>query len=73
MIGVPDQLVLSMAGRRDKFFRQADDRSGLLDPIMCKNSRGKLRKPLGKPLGLVIGDEDPDFSDFVERCLVWNP
>jgi len=40
---------------------------------MCKNSRGKLRKPMGKPLALVIGDEDPDFTDFVERCLMWNP
>ena len=29
---------------------------------MCKNSRGKLRKPMGKPLALVIGDEDPDFT-----------
>ena len=33
---------------------------------MVKNSRGKLRKPYGKPLELVIGDEDPDFNDFVE-------
>lgn len=30
-----------------------------------KNSRGKYRKILGKPLDLVIGDEDPDFNDFV--------
>lgn len=40
---------------------------------MLKNSRGKLRKPKGKPLKLVMGDEDPDFLDFVERCLDWNP
>lgn len=32
---------------------------------MLKNSRGKLRKPLGKPLNLIIGDEDPDFLDFL--------
>ena len=32
---------------------------------MMKNSRGKLRKPLGKTLKLVMGEEDPDFLDFV--------
>ena len=31
---------------------------------MLKNSRGKLRKPNGKPLDYVIGDEDEDFNDF---------
>ena len=34
---------------------------------MLKNSRGKLRKPNGKPLDYVIGDEDEDFNDFVAR------
>lgn len=32
---------------------------------MLKNSRGKLRKPRGKPLKIVVGDEDLDFLDFV--------
>lgn len=40
---------------------------------MVKNSRGKLRKPRGKTLKLVMGEEDPDFLDFVEKCLDWNP
>jgi len=40
---------------------------------MMKNSRGKLRKPLGKPLQLVIGEEDPDFTSFVSACLEWDP
>jgi dual specificity tyrosine-phosphorylation-regulated kinase 2/3/4 len=40
---------------------------------MLKNSRGKLRKPFGKPLKLIIGNEDPDFLDFVEKCLEWDP
>lgn len=72
MVGIPDQNVLSMSSRKDKFFNKGADGS-ILEPIMCKNSRGKLRKPMGKPLGLVIGDEDPDFTDFVEKCLCWNP
>lgn len=40
---------------------------------MYKNSRGKLRRPGGKPLDLVLGNEDPDFTDFVQRCLVMDP
>lgn len=72
MVGVPDHAVLAMSTRKDKFFNLSADACSL-EPVMCKNSRGKLRKPLGKPLSLVIGDEDPDFTEFVERCLVWNP
>ena len=72
MVGIPNPTVLAMSTRKEKFFTKAPDGS-LLEPIMCKNSRGKLRKTMGKPLALVIGDEDPDFTDFVERCLIWNP
>merc|ERR1719223_2344552 len=57
-----------------KFFQKIGSQQGTkLEPIMLKNSRGKLRKPNGKPLDFVIGDEDPDFNDFVARCLDWNP
>ena len=61
MLGVPDSTVLSMSSRKDKFMTQQADGIST-EPIMCKNSRGKLRKPMGKPLALVIGDEDPDFT-----------
>lgn len=40
---------------------------------MKENSRGKLRKPLGKPVEMILGDEDPDFTDFVKKCLSWDP
>lgn len=32
-----------------------------------------MRKPLGKPIDMIIGDEDPDYIDFVKKCLVWDP
>ena len=38
-----------------------------------KNSRGKYRKLNGKPLDLVMGVEDPDFNDFVQKCLILDP
>ncbi len=40
---------------------------------MVKNSRGKLRKPQGKTIFMVVGDEDMDFIDFIEKCLIWDP
>ena len=40
---------------------------------MRKNSRGKYRKLNGKPLDLVMGVEDPDFNDFVQKCLILDP
>lgn len=40
---------------------------------MLKNSRGKLRKPKGKPLDIILGDEDDDFLDFCKKCLDINP
>lgn len=72
MIGVPGKDVLAISERKMKFFTVAPDQTTLL-PIMMKNSRGYLRKPMGKPLPLVMGDEDPDFTDFVEKCLEWDP
>jgi len=40
---------------------------------MLKNSKGKYRKPNGRTLDDVVGDEDPDFLDFLKKCLVWDP
>lgn len=71
MVDVPDEATLKVSTRKEKFFKKGLD--GSLEPIMMLNSRGRLRKPLGKPLALVIGDEDPDFTDFVTKCLQWDP
>jgi len=64
MVGMPKDDVLAVSTRKEKFFKMTPD-GHTTEPIMFKNSRGKLRKPLGKPLEFVIGDEDPDFTDFV--------
>jgi dual specificity tyrosine-phosphorylation-regulated kinase 2/3/4 len=72
MRDAPPPEVLKISERKMKFFTQ-NAQSKKLEPIMLKNSRGKLRKVNGKPLAFVIGDEDPDFTDFVCKCLDWNP
>jgi len=72
MRDVPPPEVLKMSERKSKFFN-LNKESHKYEPIMLKNSRGKLRKANGKPLDYVIGDEDSDFNDFVIKCLDWNP
>lgn len=64
MIGVPSNDLLAISERKSRFFKY-NEINQTLDPLMFKNSRGKYRKPLGKPLDLIIGNEDPDFTDFV--------
>lgn len=71
MINVPSKEVYDISQRKSKFF--TEDSKGSFEPIMLKNSRGKLRKPAGKPLSLLLGDEDPHFLDFVTKCLEWDP
>ena len=71
MIGVPPRNGYSISQRRQKFFIESSEKG--YEPIMLKNSRGKLRKPRGKPLDLVMGDEDDDYLDFVTKCLEWDP
>ena len=63
MINIPTPSVYAISQRRAKFFNEGP--AGDYEPIMLKNSRGKLRRPGGKPLSLLLGDEDPHFLDFV--------
>jgi dual specificity tyrosine-phosphorylation-regulated kinase 2/3/4 len=72
MRDTPDKSVLKISERKMKFFT-INKESNELEPIMSTNSRGKYRKPNGKPLDFVIGDEDPDFNNLISRCLEWNP
>ena len=72
MRDAPNTEVLNKSERKSKFFK-TNETNKKLEPIMLKNSRGKLRKPNGKPLEFVIGDEDPDFTDFCLKCLDWDP
>ena len=72
MRDAPNTEVLNKSERKSKFFK-TNEINKKLEPIMLKNSRGKLRKPNGKPLEFVIGDEDPDFTDFCLKCLDWDP
>ena len=53
MRDAPSSEVLKMSERKGKFFT-SNKETHKLEPIMLKNSRGKLRKPNGKPLDCCI-------------------
>lgn len=50
------------------FFEEDTD-----DPILVANTRGKIRLPNTKPLHQILRCNSPNFLDFIERCLDWNP
>ena len=62
MVGLTSNEILAISERKQRFFKQSQES---YEAIMFKNSRGKMRKVGGKPLGFVMGDEDTDFNDFV--------
>lgn len=58
--GLPPRSLIVMASRRKVFFD--DD----YNPIIPPNSKGKIRKPLSRPLSKLMNCEDPLFVDFVD-------
>ena len=69
---MPSNDLLAISERKSRFFKY-NEATKDIDPVMYKNSRGKYRKVMGKPLELMIGNEDPDFTDFVQKCLNMDP
>lgn len=65
VIGAPPSQVMIKASRKAFFF----DSSGT--PFMKPDAKGKIREVGGRPLNSII--DDPDFSNFLELCLSWDP
>ena len=38
-----------------------------------QNSKGRVRVPGSKSINDIMRCGDPDFVDFVQKCLIWNP
>ena len=64
--GVPPRSVLARATRRKVFFD--DD----YQPILVPNSKGKVRIPNAKNLTAMLGCNEPDFVDFIDKCVEWK-
>ncbi|KAG8185102.1 hypothetical protein JTE90_014577 [Oedothorax gibbosus] len=66
VLGPPPASVLEIASRRRLFF----DSKG--NPRCITNSKGKKRRPGSRPLSVALNSDDPEFVDFIGRCLDWN-
>lgn len=39
---------------------------------MVQNSKGKIRMPQSKTLANLLNCNDPDFVDFIDKCVEWK-
>lgn len=67
IFGLPPPHIIEEAQRRRLFF---DSRG---NPRCITNSKGKKRRPNTKDLGYAVKTGDPQFLDFIKRCLEWDP
>jgi len=65
--GVPPRSLIVVASRRKVFFDEE------CKPLENPNSRGKVRVCNSKSLAKLMCCDDPDFIDFVDKCLEWKP
>jgi len=66
-MGIPSLNVLNKAKRRDNFFSPG------LKPLHVTDRKGRVKAPGTKTLTSMVGTEDKDYIDFLEKCLTWDP
>jgi len=67
IFGLPPPTLIENAQRRRLFF----DSKG--QPRCITNSKGKKRQIGGRDLSSAVKSNDPQFLDFIRRCLDWDP
>jgi dual specificity tyrosine-phosphorylation-regulated kinase 2/3/4 len=67
VLGIPAASLLEKAKRFSIFFDSA------CQPRITHDNKGRARVPASRPLPKVLGRSEPDFEDFVLRCLRWDP
>ena len=65
--GLPPKHILEKATRKEVFF----DINEI--PFPVKNNHGQRKIPGSKSLDEIIGCGDPEFIDFIHKCLIWDP
>ena len=68
VIGLPDEHILSQAGRKNIFFDENTN-----EPFLSKDSQQNLRVPSSKPLDEILMCQSETFQDFIKQCLEWDP
>lgn len=70
VLGIPPSYFLDRASRPNEFFIRT---SAGYKPLRYTYRKGRRRSPGGRPLASACGSSDPQFIDFVSRCLTWDP
>jgi dual specificity tyrosine-phosphorylation-regulated kinase 2/3/4 len=70
VLGIPPSYLLDRASRPNEFFIRT---SAGYKPLRYTDRKGRRRSPGGRPLASACGSSDPQFIDFVSRCLAWDP
>ncbi|KAJ8381776.1 hypothetical protein SKAU_G00025540 [Synaphobranchus kaupii] len=65
LLGLPPNDFVQTASRKRGCF------SG--NPRNITNSKGRKRRPNSKDMASVLKTSDPQFLDFLKRCLMWDP
>lgn len=67
VFGPPEKHLIERSTRKKLFF------DSLGKPRITVSSKGKRRRPSSKTLAQALKSDDDSFTDFVARCLRWDP
>ena len=64
--GLPPDEVLEQGKRSHIFFNKESE------PILKRNSSGRIRQPGTKKLGELMQTDNKVFIDFIDKCTEWD-
>lgn len=67
VLGSPPLALLKGAKRLSSFF------SSRGEPLHTTDKKGRVRAPRSRPLAKAVPSSNPQFLDFIARCLTWDP
>lgn len=67
VFGPPEKHLIERSTRKKLFF------DSLGKPRITVSSKGKRRRPSSKTLAQSLKSDDDSFTDFIARCLRWDP
>ena len=65
--GLPPKSLLVEASRTKHYFDLE------YNPVLKKDRKGNVWWPNATSFAELVGNEDPDFADFLDRCTAWKP
>eukprot|EP00039_Didymoeca_costata_P018895 m.335440 g.335440 ORF g.335440 m.335440 type:complete len:483 (-) comp17593_c0_seq1:1306-2754(-) len=67
VLGVPPLTVIKTGKRSSIFFNDQGE------PLQETDRKGRVRKPLSRPLKTAVPCDNEAFHDFLSKCFTWDP